>query len=261
MRHRLFFGLIAFTSLIPMVVLILYVMAPGWKFPDVIPSEFNLHAIQYLWTQRGPLVGHLLSSLGYSLLTSILTFLLCIGPAHLFARRRFRGKHLLEGILLAPALVPAMTFSMGVHYIFIKVGLADTFIGIVLVLTVFSYPYMLRALTAGYQAFGKEYEQCAHNLGAGPLQRLWSVELPLLIPSAIAGGSVVFLVAFSEYFLVFLIGGGAVDSFTGHLFPYLTSSDRSTGSMMTLIFLCIPILLFFLMEMIISVIYRKRGMY
>lgn len=261
MIHRLVFGLIAVCALFPLVILILYGIAPGWKYPELLPSEFNLRAMDYLWTQRVSLAGHLLSSLGYSLLTALLTFVLCIVPAHLFARRSFPGKSLLEGILLAPALVPAMTFSMGVHYIFIKVGLADTFPGIVLILTVFSYPYMLRALTAGYQAFGEEYELCADNLGAGPLQRLLSVELPLLIPSAVAGGSVVFLVAFSEYFLVFLIGGGAVDSFTGHLFPYLASSDRSTGSLMTLIFLCVPILLFFLMEMVIALAYRKRGMY
>jgi len=261
MSPRFIFSIIATASLLPLGVLALYAVAPGWRYPDLLPAEYDLRSFRFLASQWGPVARHLLSSLAYSLVTVGLSFLICIAPAHHFARRQFRGKALLEGMFLAPALVPAMTFSMGVHFLFIKAGLADTFLGVTLVLTVFSYPYMLRALTAGYQAFGEEYELCARNLGAGPLQRFVQVDLPMLMPSAIAGGSVVFLVAFSEYFLVFLIGGGAVDSFTGYLFPYLTSSDRSTGSLMTLLFLTVPIALFFAVELLVARIYRKRGMY
>lgn len=261
MSPRLVFSLIAASALLPLGVLALYAMAPGWRYPDLLPAEYDLRSFEFLTSQAGPVSRHMLSSLAYSLLTVLLSFVLCIAPAHHFARRSFKGKTLLEGLFLAPALVPAMTFSMGVHFLFIKAGLDDSFIGVVLVLTVFSYPYMLRALTAGYQAFGEEYELCAKNLGAGMLQRLWRVDLPMLMPSAIAGGSVVFLVAFSEYFLVFLIGGGAVDSFTGYLFPYLTSSDRSTGSLMTLLFLIVPVSLFLIIELVVAKAYRKRGMY
>lgn len=261
MSPRLTLSMIVVASLLPITVLVFYALAPGWRYPDILPAEYDLRSLRFLASQTNPISRHMGSSLAYSLLTVVLSFVLCISPAHHFARRKFKGKTLLEGLLLAPALVPAMTFSMGVHFLFIKVGLADTFLGVVLVLTLFSYPYMLRALTAGYQAFGEEYELCAQNLGAGTLQRFLHVDLPMLIPSAIAGGSVVFLVAFSEYFLVFLIGGGAVDSFTGYLFPYLTSSDRSTGSLMTLIFLMVPVTLFFIVEMVVTRAYRKRGMY
>ena len=191
----------------------------------------------------------------------LLTLAMCIVPARHFARHEFRGKTLLEGLLLAPALVPPMTFSMGMHHLFIKAGLADTTAGVVLALAAFSYPYMLRALVAGYLSFGPEYEQCAANLGADRITRLTRVELPLLLPSAVAGGSVVFLVAFSEYFLVFLIGGGAVESYTGYLFPFLNSSDRAVASILTLLFLVVPIALFVLLDLVLARLYRARGMY
>lgn len=261
MSPRTVVSVITCCSVLPLAVLVLYAVAPGWRYPDLLPAEYDLRALRFMVSQADRVAGHLFSSLAYSLAVVVLTFLISIAPAHHFARRRFKGKALLEGLLLAPALVPSMAFSMGVHFLFIKIGLADTFIGVVLTLTVFSYPYMLRALTAGYQAFGERYEMCASNLGAGPMQRFIEVDFPLLMPSAIAGGSVVFLVAFSEYFLVFLIGGGAVDSFTGYVFPYLTSSDRSTGSVMTLLFLAVPVSLFILIELVVVRVYRKRGMY
>ena len=61
-------------------------------------------------------------------------------------------------------------------------------------------------------------------------------------------------------FLVFLIGGGTVPSFTGYLFPFLNSSDRSVASVLTLIFLLIPIVLFFIIDLTVNRIYRKKGM-
>jgi ABC-type Fe3+ transport system permease subunit len=90
--------------------------------------------------------------------------------------------------------------------------------------------------------------------------RITRVDIPLLIPSIISGATVVFLVAFSEYFLVFIIGGGSVASFTGYLFPFLNSSDRPIASALTLIFLLVPVLLFILIDQTVNRLYRSRGM-
>jgi putative spermidine/putrescine transport system permease protein len=246
--------------ILPLGVLGLYAVSAGWTFPQVVPETLSPRALNYVIGQVRPVAISLGSSLLYSLLTALLTFILCLWPAQVFARQTFKYKTLLEGLLLAPALAPAMTFSMGVHFLFIKMNLADHMTGVVLVLTVFTYPYMLRTLVSGYMSFGPEYNLCAKNLGAGPLTRLFRVELPLLLPAAIAGGSVVFLIAFSEYFLVFLVGGGSVPSFAGYLFPFLTSSDRSVASVLTLVFLVVPIVLFILIEATVSRAYRRMGL-
>lgn len=261
MRNILFFSVFLLLFTLPLVVLTLYVVSPGWTFPDIIPESISDYAFAYLAEQKDDIARHMLSSVWYSTLTTVLTLALCILPAHHFARHRFPAKFLLEGLLLAPALVPAMTFSMGVHYLFIRAGLADTTLGVVLALSVFSYPFMLRALIAGFESYGREYELCAANLGAGWWMRLTRVELPLLMPAIVAGSSVVFLVAFSDYFLVFLIGGGSVASYTGYLFPFLNDSNRSIASLLTLLFLFVPISLFLIIEIVVSRVYRKRGMY
>ena len=167
---------------------------------------------------------------------------------------------MLETVFLLPVLVPSITFAMGIHLLFIYINLADTFIGLVFILTVFTYPYMLRALISGCNVMGTEYSKAAKNLGAGQLDILLGIELPLILPAAIAGGSIVFLAAFSEYFLVFLIGGGAVPSYSGYLFPFLLSTDRQTAALLSLIFLVIPIILFFVLDSTVLKYYRKRGM-
>jgi ABC-type spermidine/putrescine transport system permease subunit II len=245
---------------LPLGVLLAYGLSAAWTFPQVIPERFSARGLVYLWRQREALGLALGSSVVYSALTALAALLICLAPAKLFARRDFAGKNLLEGLLLAPALAPAMTFSMGVHFAFIKIGLADRLLGVVAVLTVFTYPYMLRTLVNGYQSFDPAYEITARNLGAGPLSRFWRVELPLLAPAVVAGGSVVFLIAFSEYFLVFLIGGGSVPSYAGYLFPFLNSSDRQAASLLTLVFLAAPMILFVVIDLALTRLYRRKGL-
>ncbi len=259
MRHAPAIIVLTLLFLVPVVVLILQAGAPGWRFPELVP-ELTFDGLRVLAARPGPFLTALASSLGYSLATVAVTLAMTILPAQVLAFRTFPGKNLLEGLLLLPALVPAMTFSMGLHFILIKIGLADTAPGVILVLSMISYPYMLRALTTGYTLMGREYAACARNLGASKRRAFLEVELPQLLPAMEAGASVVFLVAFSEYFLVFLIGGGNVASFTGYLFPLITSSNRGLGALVTLVFLAVPIALFIVLEMGLYRYHRKRRM-
>ena len=261
MRHKLLYLFFVLFFAGPTAVVIISLFAPGWTWPDIVPSEFSTKALETVWRHRQPVFLNLGVSVLYSLATTVCTFILCVLPAHYFARTNFAGKSLLQGILLTPALVPAMTFSMGIHHVFIRLSLADTFAGVVLILTIFSYPFMLRTLISGFEAYSEEYELCAQNMGASLWMRLRYVTFPLLLPSIIAGGSVVFLVAFSDYYLVFLIGGGVVPSFTGYLFPFITGADRALASALTLLFLLVPVVLFVLVELAARRFFHRTGLY
>ncbi|MFH1139445.1 MAG: ABC transporter permease subunit [Pseudomonadota bacterium] len=259
-QHIVILAVIFGLFVAPLPALILYSISGGWSYPHLAPEKFSSHALEYVRLQQREILFSLGYSIYYSLLTAILAFVVCLFPAQALARRDFKFKSLLEGLLLAPALAPVMTFSMGIHYLFIKIGLADTTTGVVLVLTIVTYPYMLRTLISGLESFSPGYVACAKNLGAGPLARFFRVEWPLLAPAAVAGGSVVFLIAVSEYFLLFLIGGGSVPSYSGFIFPFLASSDRSLASLLTLIFLAAPIFLFAVIDLAISRLYGRMGL-
>ena len=243
---------------VPLCVLILYAFADRWPFPALVPTDFGVRGWRYVAGGIGRVLGSMASSLVYSLATVLASLLVCMLPASVLARYDFLGRRTIEGILLMPVLVPAITFAMGIHYLFIKGGLADTWIGVVLVLTVVSYPYMLRALTAGFRSYSPDMDWCAANLGAGLLRRILRVHVPMLMPAIVAGGTVVFLVAFSEYFLVFRIGGGVVSSYSGFLFPFISSSDRAVASVLILLFLVPPLVLFGLIDRLVARRYRNR---
>jgi ABC-type spermidine/putrescine transport system permease subunit II len=245
---------------LPVITVILSAAAARWQFPHLIPNAFSSRAVEFLWENRRGITRSLFSSAGYSLATVVLAFLVSVLPAEVLARYEFRGRIAVEALFLSPVLVPAITYGMGIHFLFIRLGVANTTLGVVLVLTAAAYPYMLRSLITGFQQIPADIDACAANLGASLSRRLLRLHIPLLGPAILAGGSVVFLVAFSEYFLVFLIGGGAVPSFTGYLFPFLSGGDRSLGSVLTLLFLVIPLLLFLGLDRTLTRYYRRRLM-
>lgn len=258
-----FMALLLLFSLVfvfPVLVLFFYAASSSWAFPEVVPAKYDLRSLTFFWLHKNDIGLSLLTSCAYSFSTVLLTLVMTIMPAKIFARVHFPGKTALEGLFLAPALIPPMAFAMGAHHLFLYIGIADTFFGVVLILSLYSYPYMLRALTAGYQTHGEEYGLCARNIGASAMRILINVELPLLLPAIVAGGTIVFLVSFSEYFLVFLIGGGSVPSYSGYIFPLLNSSDKSVASLLTLLFIFVPILLFFVIDRLVYATYRERGM-
>ena len=168
---------------------------------------------------------------------------------------------MVESLLLAPLLIPAIVFSLGIYPLLLRAGLTDNVTGVVLVLSLAAFPYMLRALTAGFESYSPGLETTAFMLGAGRLRRLFSVHLPQLLPAILSGSMVVFLTAFTEYFLVFLIGGGLVSSFSGYLLPLLRSADWAIASILSLVFLVLPVGIYAILDRSLTMYYRRRGIH
>jgi putative spermidine/putrescine transport system permease protein len=253
-------GLVILVFLMPAALLLVAAAAARWSYPEILPAALSLRGLYFLRDHAQDLGRSLASSTRYAAFTTALALLLTIGPAEVLARYEFRGRVLLEALLLSPVLIPAVTWGFGLYESLVLLDMAGRLSGVVLVLTAASYPYMLRALVAGFQQIDPAYRICAENLGAGPWRTLLLVYLPLLAPAIVSGGSVVFLVAFTDYFLVFLVGGGTVPSFAGYLFPYLSAADWTIGATLTMVFVLVPLALFLCTDALVGRFYRRRDM-
>ena len=86
MKHINTLLLLFLIFVLPVIVLILTSLAPGWRFPDVWPNGFSLKGIAYLVRHHEQILTSLGSSFGFSVLTALLTLPMCILPAAVFAR-------------------------------------------------------------------------------------------------------------------------------------------------------------------------------
>jgi putative spermidine/putrescine transport system permease protein len=229
--------------LLPFIPLAVWSFSHRWYFPALVPTEWSLRAWRYVFSS-GSLVP---KALGYSivvaLVVTVLSILIGIPAGRAMGLHRFRGKTLVEFLILAPTIVPALAVAMGIHVAFIKYGLADTLPGVVLVHLIPVTPYMVMIMSSVFANYDPEYEEQARTLGAGPIQTFIHVTFPAILPGVIVGGLFAFIISWSQYVLTLLIGGGQVITLPLLLFTFAGSGDNPTTAALSIVFVA-PAIIF-----------------
>lgn len=143
-----------------------------------------------------------LEALGNSLIVASLAAVIATTTGTLGAlaldRSRFRGKGVVAGLFLTPAIVPVILVGLGIYYVFLRWGLAGTLTGLVLGHSVVGFPLVVRSVAASLSGFDRRLEAAAANLGASPFAVLRQVTLPSIMPGVLAGAVFAFIASFDE---------------------------------------------------------------
>lgn len=124
------------------------------------------------------------------------------------------------------------------------------FPGAWLVLTLFSYPYVLLTVRAAIRRLDTSLEESSRTLGRGRRATFWRVTLPQLRPSIAAGGLLVALYTLSDFGAVSLL---RFDSFTRVIYvQYRASLDRTAAAVLGLVLIT-------LMLVVLAAESRSRG--
>jgi thiamine transport system permease protein len=153
-------------------------------------------------------------------LSTILTLLLGLPSAALFARYDFRGKSILRALTAVPFMLPTVVVAASFNSLLGQSGLINTilqfssialqpspFTLIMLAHVFYNTTIVIRIVGAALSSLDPKLEQTARSLGADSL-RVWrNVLLPLLRPSILAASLLVFLFDFTSFGVILLLGG------------------------------------------------------
>lgn len=235
--HRVAVLAIVAAVLLPLVPLAIWSVGQRWFFPDVLPSEWSLRAWAYVASPRTQVVPALWDSTVIALGVTALSLLVGLPAGRALGLHRFRGKTLVEFLLLAPILVPTIAVAMGIHIAFIRYGLADSHLGVALVHLVPVTPYVVLVLASVFANYPIEYEEQARTLGASPWQTFWHVTRPAIWPGIVVGGLFAFIISWSQYLLTLLIGGGQIVTLPLLLFTFANSGDNPITAALSVVFI------------------------
>lgn len=222
--------------LIPFLITHIWISVKKWPWPEIIPMEWGIRGIVYIFDPTSRSLPVLGGSILLSATVTILTLLISLPAAKALGCYEFRGKKLIKGIMLLPVIVPVMTVAMGIHVSFIKTGLANRVSGVILIHLIPGLPYGVKILMNIFEIHGDKLERQARLLGAGRLQILSQITLPLILPGLITAGSMIYIISFSQYFITFLIGGGNVETFSMMMFPFIEGGDRTVATTYSMVF-------------------------
>ena len=152
-------------------------------------------------------------------LSTLLTLLLGLPSAYLFARYDFRGKSLLRALTMVPFMLPTVVVAAGFNALLGPRGLIHTlfpisnfqFIGTLTAILIahvfYNTTIIIRVLGNALSSLDPKLEQAARSLGADSRRVWWNVTIPLLRPSLLASSLLVFLFDFTSFGVILLLGG------------------------------------------------------
>ncbi|MEP2639860.1 molybdate ABC transporter permease subunit [Roseobacter sp.] len=150
-------------------------------------------------------------SLKVSLWATLISLPLGVGVAYALARAEFPGKHLLNGLVHLPLILPPVVTgylllasfgpqtAVGSALHSIGLDVAFRWTGAALAAGVMAFPLMVRAIRLSIEAVDPKLEQAAATLGASRIWVFATITLPLILPGVIAGAILAFAKAMGEF--------------------------------------------------------------
>lgn len=241
-KRRAILAVLLFALLLPLLPLVIWSFALRWDFPQLLP-QLNPWAWGELGSEK--ILRAIAVSIPLSLTVMLLSLLLAFFPAKALGSTQFRGKRLVELLLLLPTFLPQISVVFGMQQVFRFLGVYSTAAGVILAQLAFQAPYMTLLLSAVFRAYDPAYAQQAACLGVGRWAALWHVTLPAVRPGVTVSCVFSFIGSWGTYLTTAVIGPPDMQTLPVLLFPMLSSGNNSYPliAAVTLVYIA-PVLLF-----------------
>jgi putrescine transport system permease protein len=138
--------------------------------------------------QNKPLLDAAWVTLRIGLISASLATVLGTLAALALARYgRFPGRTLFTGMVYAPMVMPEVITGLSLLLFFVAIGLDRGFWTVTLAHTTVTLCFVTVVVQARLATLDRSLEEAAMDLGAPPLRTFFSVTLPLIAPSIVAG--------------------------------------------------------------------------
>jgi multiple sugar transport system permease protein len=192
----------------------------------------------------------LLNSAGIGLLTTVIAVVVGAMAAYAVARLEFPGRRLLIGATLLISMFPAISLVTPLFNIERRIGLFDTWPGLIIPYIAFALPLAIYTLSAFFREVPWDLEKAAKMDGATPGQAFRKVIAPLAAPGIVTAAILVFIFAWNDLLLALSLTATkaaitapvAIANFTGS-----SQFEEPTGSIAAgAMVITVPIIVFVL---------------
>lgn len=209
---------------VSLVILLLFGLFFFWPILEMLRGgiwhDGRLRLVFLAEVFRNPVyLEGLRNSLFLALATTAIVAAIAIPLAVLTTRYEFSGRGLMGSLILIPMILPPFVGAIGIRQIIGQYGALNAalvglgwidwaqavdwigegrFWAVALTQSLHLYPIMYLNTAAAMANIDPAMEEAAENLGAPAWRRFVSITLPLTMPGLFAGGTIVFIWAFTE---------------------------------------------------------------
>lgn len=258
-------GLIFFFLIAPIIVIIplAFNAEPYFTFTKEMltfdPAGYSLRWYRNL-LGSSEWMGSIRNSAIISISSTIIATALGTVAALGLNRPNMPARGIITAILISPMIVPLIITAAALFSFFARVGLSNTFPGIILSHVVLGTPFVVLTVTASLAGFNQTLIRAAQSLGANQVRTFFKVILPLLLPGVIAGALFAFVTSLDEVVIVNFMAGPAQTPVTVRMFSGLREEISPTILALASLLVALSIILLTALELIRRRNERLRGM-
>jgi multiple sugar transport system permease protein len=243
--------LVLLCALLPVLWILSLSLKPTSTVKDgkLIPSSLTFD--NYRGIFRGNLFSSaLINSVGIGLFTTVIAVVIGAMAAYAVARLEFPGKRMLIGATLLISMFPAISLVTPLFNIERRIGLFDTWPGLIIPYIAFALPLAIYTLSAFFREIPWDLEKAAKMDGATAGQAFRKVIAPLAAPGIVTAAILVFIFAWNDLLLALSLTATkaaitapvAIANFTGS-----SQFEEPTGSIAAgAMVITVPIIVFVL---------------
>jgi putative spermidine/putrescine transport system permease protein len=215
------------------------------NFLSFPPSGFSLRWFQ-AYLDSPVWIAATIRSFGIGLVTAAVTLAIAAMGAFGIARTESRWSGPTFLLFLMPMVVPPIVIAIALFYLFARIGLVATDLGIVIGHTVTAIPIAFVVLLATLKGHDWRYDQAAATLGANRPRVLLRVTIPLIRNGLFAAFIFAFLQSFQELTIALFIGGGLKTTLPKQMWDDVNLQVNPTLAAASVVIMTIVTGLFFL---------------
>jgi len=238
-------------ALLPVLWILSLSLKPTSSVKDgkLIPAQVTFENYKGIFTGDA-FSSALINSIGIGLITTVIAVVIGGMAAYAVARLAFPGKRLLVGVALLIAMFPQISLVTPLFNIERRLGLFDTWPGLIIPYITFALPLAIYTLSAFFREIPWDLEKAAKMDGATPSQAFRKVIAPLAAPGIVTAAILVFIFAWNDLLLALSLTATqraitapvAIANFTGS-----SQFEEPTGSIAAgAMVITIPIIVFVL---------------
>jgi spermidine/putrescine transport system permease protein len=185
---------------------ILVMMAMGFNESQLyeLPFTFSFRWYEALAGNKQLLTAGM-NSIIIALITSVLATSLGTLAATALARQTFRGKSLLQLLLLPPIAIPWLITGTAMLVFFYWSGIGRGMHALLIGHVALAIPYVVLVVGTGFKTIRADLEEAAMSLGSTPIHAFFSVTLPLLYPSILGAALFAFAVSLDQFVISYFL--------------------------------------------------------
>ena len=203
----LFMALCVLVALFPIVWVVLSsfktnreILSNGLQLPSTFSFSGYKQALE-----MAPILKFFVNSLIVSFASTALNVFILAMAGYVFAKKKFRFKNLIFGILSLSMVIPSTALMSPVYPVITKLHLYDTKMALILVYTALNMPISLMILRSAFAAIPTELEEAAYIDGAGFFRTFWQVMMPCAKGGLASAAVLAFLGSWNEFTFALLL--------------------------------------------------------